>query len=108
MGAKRVDWHCFGSKLKLARKIAEAGYYLSVPANARRSESFTRMLQSLPKDKLLLETDCPYLSPEPGTRNEPSNVSGTLRYTAELWETDVEAVQAQLESNFETLFGVAP
>jgi TatD DNase family protein len=108
MGAKRVDWHCFGGKLKLARAIAEQGHWLSIPANARRSESFTRMLESLPRDKLLLETDCPYLGPERDRDNEPENVRHTLQYAAELWKvTEAEAL-AQLSDNFAQLFGVAP
>ena len=108
MGAQRVDWHCFGSKVKLAHKIAEAGHHLSIPANARRSESFTRMLQTLPREQILLETDCPYLSPEPGSRNEPANVAGTADYAAELWDCSVNEVTKQLEDNFQTLFRVAP
>ena len=108
MGAKKVDWHCFSSRLKLAKQIAEAGHFLSVPANARRSETFTGLLRSLPREQVLLETDCPYLSPVPGTRNEPANVEGTCTYASELWETSQEAALAQLEANFERLFGCAP
>lgn len=108
LGAKRVDWHCFGGKVNLARQIAERGHYLSIPANARRHEAFTRMLETLPRDKLLLETDCPYLGPEPGTDNEPANVKRTLGYAAELWGEPEEAVLARLSENFAALFGVAP
>lgn len=108
MGAKRVDWHCFGGKLKLAREIAEEGHYLSIPANARRSESFTRMLETLPRDRLLLETDCPYLGPDRERDNEPANVTHTLAYACELWGVDAEQAQAQLSANFEALFGVPP
>src|SRR5690606_30388971 len=50
MGVKRVDWHCFGGKVNLARSIAEHGHLFSIPANARRSESFTRMLETLPRE----------------------------------------------------------
>jgi len=104
MGAKRANFHCFGGKVKLARRIAEAGFHLSVPANARRSESFTRMLETLPRTQLLLETDCPYLAPERGATNEPATVAGTASYAAELWQEDSAAVQEQLETNFRTLF----
>jgi TatD DNase family protein len=108
MGARRVDFHCFGGKLKLAREIAERGYWLSIPANARRSESFTRMLQTLPRDKLLLETDCPYLGPEKDAASEPHNVRVTARYAAELWQqTELQAFD-QLERNYRALFGVPP
>jgi len=104
MGAKRANFHCFGGKVKLARRIAEAGYHFSIPANARRSESFTRMLETLPRTQLLLETDCPYLAPERGATNEPANVAGTAAYAAEIWQDEPAAVQQQLEDNFRTLF----
>jgi len=111
MGARRVNWHCFGGRVTLAREIAtRAGHYLSIPANARRSESFTRMLETLPRERLLLETDSPYLGPERErqTENEPANVAHTVQYAAELWGTTPAAVAAQFASNFEALFGVAP
>jgi TatD DNase family protein len=108
LGASRVNWHCFGGKVKLARRIAERGHYLSIPANARRSESFTRMLQTLPRERILLETDCPYLAPEPGARNEPANMAGTAVYAAELWNTSASDAAAQLSANFARLFGVPP
>jgi TatD DNase family protein len=108
MGVERVDWHCFGGKVTLARAIAERGHYFSIPANARRSESFTRMLQTLPRERLLLETDCPYLGPERDGANEPANVAGTAAYAAELWSEPVAAVEARLAENFARLFGAAP
>lgn len=108
MQAKRVNWHCFSSRLKLARRIAEAGHYLSVPANARRSETFTGLLRDLPRSQLLLETDCPYLAPESGQRNEPAFVQHTLTYAAELWQVSEVDALAQLEENFERLFRARP
>lgn len=105
MGAEHVNWHCFGGKVKLARQIADYGHYMSIPANARRSESFTRMLETLPRDRLLLETDCPYLGPDRGAVNEPANVAGTAAYAAELWSETLEDVTRQIGENFERLFG---
>jgi TatD DNase family protein len=108
LGAKRVDFHCFGGKLKLAREIAEHGYWLSIPSNARRSEGFTRMLEKLPREKLLLETDCPYLGPDKDSESEPAHVGLTARYAAELWAVDASEATAQLAQNYEALFGVPP
>lgn len=109
MGARRVDWHCFGGRVKLARRIAsELGHHFSIPANARRSQSFTRMLETLPRESVLLETDCPYLAPQPGDLNEPANVAGTASYAADIWGLPADAAQEQLEANFERLFGVRP
>lgn len=108
MGAKRVDWHCFGGRVNLARRIAEHGHHLSIPANARRNEAFTRMLQTLPRTQILLETDCPYLGPEKDAMNEPANVKVTAQFAAELWGCSEQEATAQLAGNFEALFGCAP
>jgi TatD DNase family protein len=108
LGATRVDWHCFGGKVALARAVAEGGHYLSVPANVRRSESFTRMVDTCPRDRLLLETDCPYLAPEPGAKSEPAHVRGTVAFMAERWKVTEREVEARLTDNFARLFGVAP
>lgn len=104
LGAQRVVWHCFGSKVKLAQRIAQHGHYLSIPANARRSESFTKMLLTLPRTQLLLETDSPYLSPRSGERNEPANVRETVEYAAELWQSDVPSAIACFEENYSRIF----
>ncbi|TPV93469.1 MAG: TatD family deoxyribonuclease [Myxococcales bacterium FL481] len=108
LGATRVDWHCFGGKVKLARKIADHGHYLSIPANVARSQSFRRMIETLPRERLLLETDCPYLSPAPGTRNEPANVAGTGEFAARSWGLSLQAAHEQFSRNFSALFGCAP
>ncbi len=108
MQAQRVNWHCFSSRLKLARQIAEAGHYLSIPANARRSETFTGMLRSLPRQNLMLETDCPYLAPQPGMVSEPAHVAQTMQYASEIWGVTSVDAQRQFEQNFERLFGCPP
>ena len=108
MGARRVDWHCFGGRVKLAREIAERGHWLSIPANARRNEAFTRMLETLPRDKVLFETDCPYLAPESGGQSEPADVRGTAAFAASLWGCTEAEVEARASENFEALFGFAP
>jgi TatD DNase family protein len=108
LGAPKVNWHCFGGKVKLAQQIAEHGHYLSIPSNARRSQSFSRMLETLPRERVLLETDCPYLSLEPGKASEPAHVAQTASYAAELWKCEVGTVLEQTAENFERLFGVEP
>lgn len=109
LGARRVDWHCFGGRVTLAREIASRpGHYLSIPCNARRNEAFTRMVETLPRERVLLETDCPYLGPTPGEDNEPANVARTVAFAAERWGVSEAAVLAQLEENFERLFGTRP
>lgn len=107
-GATRVVWHCYSSKVKLGLQIAAHGHWLSIPANVRKAQNFTKLLTELPRDKVLLETDCPYLAPVSGTCNEPANVAGTADFAAERWGEPPDAVQRQLEDNFAAVFGVAP
>jgi len=108
MGVRRVDWHCFSSKVKLGRRIARGGHWLSIPANAARRDGFRRLLELLPRDKVLLETDCPYMGPVREELNEPANVTHTVALAAELWAEPEEKVVDQLEANFEALFGSPP
>jgi len=108
MGATRVNWHCYSSKIKFGKRIAEHGHYLSIPANVHRADNFRRLLEILPRDRVLLETDCPYLSPNPGTANEPGNVLVTAKFAAQLWGCELSDVSDQLTANFERLFGSAP
>ena len=62
----------------------------------------------MPRSQVLLETDCPYQSPERGVLNEPANVTVAVALMAELWACDEEEVARQLTVNFTTLFGFQP
>ena len=106
--ATRVNWHCFGSKVKLGQRIAAQGHWLSIPANAARMQNLSRLLEVLPRDKVLLETDCPYLSPIRGELNEPAYVAHTVQLAVVAWGCSEADVIAQLEANFTALFGFEP
>jgi TatD DNase family protein len=110
LGARRVDFHCFSARVKLAKKVASAGYSLSIPANARKAQNFTLLLRKIPRELLLLETDAPYLSPdrEGLPRNEPSSVSVTLDLAAELWGETRESALEIFEDNYRRLFREDP
>jgi TatD DNase family protein len=66
------------------------------------------MLQTLPRDRILLETDCPYLGPDRERANEPANVARTAEYAAELWGVTVAEVEERTSENFAQLFGSPP
>ena len=99
MGAQRVDFHCYGGKVKNAlRWAAEDGWWFSIPANARRNEAFAKMLRELPEERILTETDAPYMSPEPGARSEPAAVVGTVAYLGRAaWMVDRPSARTSLE-----------
>ena len=104
MGVKRADFHCFGGKLKLAQKIAEAGYYLSIPPVVERAESFQRMAEKLPLSQLLTETDCPYMGPDREVRNEPANVPRGVAAMAKARGIPEEEMAMAIRENFRRLF----
>ena len=104
-GVKKVNFHCYGGKVKMALREAEKhGWYFSIPANARNSESFSKLLRSLPIDQLLTETDAPYLAPQRGERNEPMHVKGTVEYLAELRGLSFDEASRIVAKNYSTLF----
>ncbi len=106
MSVEKADFHCYGGKLKLARRIAAAGYYLSIPPVVVRAESFQRLAQELPLDRILTETDCPYMGPDPGERNEPANVPRGVAAMAGVRGIEVDEMAAAIRENFRCLFGV--
>ncbi len=103
--AKRVNFHCYCGKVKWAIDAAENyNWYFSIPANARNNEAFGKMLQKLPAENILTETDAPYLAPVRGERNEPANVVGTVAYLAELRGISTDQAKTLVSDNFRRLF----
>jgi TatD DNase family protein len=101
----KVDLHCFGGKTRLAQEVAEKdGWWFSIPANARSNTAFSRMLRMLPPERILTETDAPYLGPVRGERNEPANVVGTIECLAEQRGWTVDAAREQVWNNYQELF----
>lgn len=102
----KVNFHCFGGRTRLAQQCAESyGWYFSIPANATVNEAFRKMLKTLPPERILTETDAPYLPPRKGERNEPANVVGTVKILAELRSWSFEKATEQVWSNYCDLFG---
>lgn len=105
LGVEKADFHCFGGKLKLAQRIAEAGYYLSIPPVVERGESFQRMAAKLPLERLLTETDCPYMGPDKEGRNEPAFVPRGIAAMAKARGIAPDAMAEAVRENFRRLFG---
>lgn len=100
-GVSRVNLHCFCGKVKLAQRLAaEQGYYFSIPANSRVNQGFQRMLATLPLDRILTETDAPWLAPVRGERNEPQNVVLTIEHFAAIRKLSQEEACQQVYDNF--------
>lgn len=106
MGVERADFHCFGGKSKLGVQIAEAGYYLSIPPVVERAQSFQSLAKKLPLERILTETDAPYMGPDRGERNEPANVRRGVAAIALARGEDEAMVRDAIRENCRRLFGV--
>jgi TatD DNase family protein len=100
--------HCFSSSKKLAVKSIDLGFYLSMSGIAAfpKSKELREIFSMVPVDRILVETDSPYLAPPPfrGKRNEPAYVVNTARIGAEIFELSYEDFALQTEKNFNSLF----
>lgn len=102
--------HCFGGNRQMAEDLLAEGFYISFAGNVtfKNADDLREVARIVPLDRLLIETDCPYLAPVPlrGRRNEPANVVHTARVLAELKGVEVEEIARVTSSNFEYIFSV--
>ncbi|KAJ55913.1 LuxR family transcriptional regulator [Actibacterium mucosum KCTC 23349] len=107
-GAYSCVMHCFSSGAELARAALDLGFYLSMSGITAfpRSTELREIFAAAPIDRILLETDAPYLAPPPyrGKRNEPAYTAHTARAAAETFGMDYAAFAAQTQQNFDRLF----
>jgi TatD DNase family protein len=100
--------HCFTSGRALAETALELGFYISVSGivTFRNADDLRAIVRDLPLDRLLVETDAPYLAPVPyrGKRNEPAFVAATAAFVAELRGIELRALAEATTANFFRLF----
>ncbi len=100
--------HCFGGTMETAERALRLGFLISFAGNLtfRKADGLRAIAKSLPLERVLVETDAPYLAPVPhrGRRNEPAHVVEVARTLAALHETRLEIVAAQTTTNFYRLF----
>ena len=108
-GAVRGVFHCFTGDLKLARQALELGFYVSFSGivTFRRADEIREAAKLVPAERLLAETDSPYLAPIPhrGRRNEPAWVGRVIEVLAETRQETPEDVTAATSRSFAELFG---
>jgi len=100
---KRI-MHCFSGSFNLVKKALDYGCYFSIPTNIVKLEHFQRMVAELPKDRILTETDAPFLSPYSGIRNEPAFIHETIKKIAEIWQLSEKETEEILWENFCKMF----
>lgn len=100
--------HCFSSSPALARAALDLGFYLSMSGITAfpKSSDLREIFAAAPVDRILVETDAPYLAPPPhrGKRNEPAFTAHTARRAAETFGMEYADFAAQTQANFERLF----
>lgn len=107
-GAYGCVMHCFSSSAELARAALDLGFYLSMSGIAAfpKSQALRDIFAAAPLDRILLETDAPYLAPPPhrGKRNEPAYTAFTAQVGADLFGLPPARFAAATEANFDRLF----
>ena len=96
-------FHCYTGSPSLAENITDSGFYISISTLVCISDDVRKVAEKIDLNRLMLETDSPFLSPFKG-RNEPANVVYALREVAKLKETDESEVAAEIMRNVERVF----
>jgi TatD DNase family protein len=99
--------HCFDGTIEQYKQYEELGFYIGVDGNVTFKNSKTRdVIKEVPLDRILLETDSPYLTPEPyrGTTNNPSNINIIAEYIANLKKIDINDVKTCQKSVISKVF----
>lgn len=110
-GAYPCVMHCFSSSADLARAALDLGFYLSMSGITAfpKSQALRDIFANAPLDRILVETDAPYLAPPPhrGKTNEPAFTAHTARRAAETFGLDYADFAARTQENFDRLFSKA-
>ncbi|MGQ0540820.1 MAG: TatD family hydrolase [Blastocatellia bacterium] len=100
--------HCFGGTPEMAMALMPLGFLISFAGNVtfKKADNLREAAKVVPLDKLLVETDCPFLTPVPfrGKRNEPSYVVHTARFLSEFYDVDFEILATRTTQNFLEFF----
>ena len=113
-GIKKGILHCFTGNWEVAQKFINLGFCISFAGNityqnAKWQERWKEVIEKIPLEKMVIETDAPYLSPEPyrGKINYPQNIIYTLKKIAEIKNKETDEVAEIIYSNTLNLFGVS-
>ena len=103
--AAKVQMHAFDGKASATLPAIEAGYFFSIPPSVVRSRQKQKLVKKLPLSQMLVETDSPVLGPDPNRRNEPVNVSISIKAIAELKNISEHEVMEAVSENTQKLYG---
>ncbi len=101
--------HCFSGSKDFARRMLDLGFYISFAGNITyKPERSKELVHYIPVDRILLETDAPFLSPVPvrGKKNKPSYVKYTYKFLSEVLNIPFKELEERIDENFKNLFGI--
>lgn len=103
-------FHCFSGSVEMMKEVLKLGFYVSIagPVTFPKSVKLKEVAAAVPLDRLLVETDCPYLTPHPhrGKRNEPAFVRLVAEEVARLRNMELEALAEATTANVKRLFSL--
>ncbi|WKX96499.1 hypothetical protein Q1695_012718 [Nippostrongylus brasiliensis] len=105
--ADRVALHAFNGTLEEALRGLRAGFFFSIPPSFTTGDHKRFLIEALPLEKLLLESDSPVLGPVRGERNEPMNIRLSAEFIAEVKNLPVDEVISKTTKNAEMLLGIS-
>jgi len=107
----KIVFHCFSGDREFAREVLDLGAYIGIdgPVTFKNAEELKAVVAWAPLEKILLETDCPYLTPDPyrGQRNEPAYIANIARKVAEIKGIPLEQVESVTTLTACRLFGIS-
>jgi TatD DNase family protein len=102
--------HCFGGSAAMAEALMKIGFLISFAGNVtfKKAENLREAARVVPLERLLIETDCPFLTPVPfrGRRNEPMYVVETARFLAQFYGIELETLANRTTQNFSDFFNL--
>lgn len=109
-GTTKGVLHCFSGDMEMAEKVLSMGFHISIagPVTFKNASKLREIAKIIPDNYLLIETDAPYLTPEPlrGKRNEPAFITYTAKFLAELRGVSVEDIDRITTLNAKRLFNI--
>ena len=103
-------FHCFSGSVELAKELVKRGWYIGFTGvlTFKNAKKAVEVAANIPHDRLVLETDCPYMSPEPfrGKRNDPSRLYRMAEKLAEIWGVSIDEVHRITTENGKRLYRI--
>ena len=101
-------FHCYSGSAEMARRLVSQGWYIGFTGviTFKNARKLVETAMAIPLDRMVIETDCPYMSPEPvrGTRNDSRNIAHVAAKIGEIWQMDAQSVLDLTAENAKRIF----